>query len=109
MIFVKLLALIVAGTILSKTYFDFKKKRETLSMFLFWTITWLAVAVFAIWPELYFKAEKFLGGFGLGAGTFLGLVFVFILFISYRVYVKAHRLERQLRDLVMKLGLKEIE
>lgn len=108
-IIIKLITLFISVTVLSKTYLDYKKKKETFSMFLFWTITWLAVLFFAIWPRIYLNVKEYFNNFGVGSVTFVGLIFIFLFFVTYRVYVKTHRLERQVRDLVMKIGLKDVE
>jgi hypothetical protein len=99
----------MTGTVLSKSYLDYKKKKETLIMFSFWLITWTGILLFALYPSLFFTIGDKVKSQGIGYGTMLGLIFMFLFFVTYRVYVKAHRLERQLRDLVMKMGLKDIE
>lgn len=109
MIVIRLITIIITLTVLSKTYMDYKKGRETLSMFLFWIITWSIVVALALWPSVYFNLQNYFQGFGVGVVTFIGLLFIFLFFVTYRVYVKAQRLERQLKDLVVKLGIKDIE
>ncbi|MDO8513863.1 MAG: DUF2304 family protein [bacterium] len=105
----KIISIILFILVASKTYLDYKKKKETLGMFLFWVIAWAIIAVFALKPVLFIELNSQFGNQNTGIGTYLGIAFVFLFFITYRVYVKSHRLERQLRDLVMKLGLRDVE
>lgn len=104
----KILAVLLTIIVLSKTFLDYKKKQETGVMLIFWVISWLGILLLSVKPNYLFLINDRIGKDGAGVGTLLGIAFMFLFFVTYRVYVKAHRLERQLRDLVMKLGLKEI-
>lgn len=78
-------------------------------MTFFWLITWTSIIILAYYPFLIDKINLMIGNKGNGVNTFLGAAFVFLLFITYRVYSKANRIERQIHDMVMKLGLKNID
>jgi hypothetical protein len=105
---VKLLALFFGGIAISKTFLDYKKKQESLIMFLFWSLTWLAVIIISFRPLLIdFIAGK-IGGRNGGTTTFIGMALIFILYVLYRVYQKSNRIELQLREMTTKLGLKDI-
>ncbi len=108
-IFSKILAIILAAMVISKTYLDLKKHREVLTTFLFWTIAWIAVVYVALDPGLFIKIVNKLSDSGTGFGTFFGLAFIFLFFITYRIYTKANRLEQQIKEIVMKIGIKEIK
>ena len=108
-IFTKIVSILLALLVISKTYLDYKKKREGLTMFLFWSITWVAIVYVAIKPSIFYKFATSLSNKDVGMGTFVGLAFVFLFYITYRVYVKANRLEQKLKDIVMKIGIKDID
>jgi len=109
MIFIKLFSLILGLVVISKTIHDYKKKKENVVMFLFWLIIWAVIIILAFFPFLIDEINDLLGGGGSGVNTFMGAAFVFLFFITYRVYTKANRLERQIHEMVMKLGLRDIE
>ena len=108
-IFTKIVAIIIGLTVISKTYYDFKKHYESLTMLLFWTLTWLLIIAAAVVPDFFLRLVEKASGDGVGLGTFAGVAFIFLLFVTYRVYTKANRLEKKMHDMVMRLGLKEIE
>jgi hypothetical protein len=108
-ILAKILSIVLGLVVISKTFLDYRKEKESLTMFLFWLITWGSVITFSIFPTLIERFNKLIGEQGSGVNTFIGAAFVFLLFITYRVYTKANRLEQQLHQMVMKLGLKDIE
>lgn len=108
-IIIKLASLILGFTVILKTFYDYKKHQESLATFLFWSITWLAIIYAAIRPEQIYKLTQSFAQDNIGAGTFFGIAFIFLLFVTYRVYTKANRLEKKIRDIVMEIGLKDIE
>jgi hypothetical protein len=105
----KILSIALGLIVISKTFLDFKKEKESLIMFIFWLITWGTVITLSVFPTLIESFNQFVGSQGNGVNTFIGAAFVFLLFITYRVYTKANRIEQQLHQMVMKMGLKEIE
>lgn len=109
-IFARILSVILGLIVISKTYLDYKKKYDGATMFAFWVITWLIVIFLSIYPAAIEIINRKIGenGTGTGLNTFFGSAFVFLLFVTYRVYTKANRLERKIHDMVMKLGLREI-
>lgn len=108
-LFSKFLAVFLAFLVITKSFYDFRKKREGLFVFLFWIITWLFIAYVAIKPGLFYKLVNSMASENIGIGTFVGIAFVFLFYVTYRVYVKANRLEIQIREIVMKIGVKDIE
>lgn len=108
-IFAKVLSIILGLVVISKAYLDFKKKNDGLFMFLFWVITWLSVILFSLYPSLIDRINQFVGEEGSSVNTFIGAAFVFLLFVTYRVYTKANRLEKQIHEMTMKLGLKDLD
>lgn len=106
---IKILSLFLGITVISKTYLDYKKKQEGLAMFLFWSIAWIVIIYAAIVPEQIYKVMQNFSKQNIGTGTFVGIAFMFLFFVTYRVYTKANRLEQKIKDVVTKIGLKEIE
>jgi len=107
--FVKIISLVLGLMVISKTYLDYKKKNESFFMFIFWTVAWIGIIIVSLFPELINEALEISSAQKIGTGTFLGIALVFLFFIIYRVYIKANRLEKKIHDMVMKLGLKDID
>lgn len=107
--FVKIISLLLGLMVISKTYLDYKKKNESFFMFFFWTVAWIGIIILSIFPEIINQALEISKAQKIGTGTFLGIALVFLFFVIYRVYIKANRLEKKIHDMVMKLGLKDIE
>jgi len=108
-IFTKIFAILLALTVITKTFYDYKKKREILSTFAFWTIAWVLIVYVALKPTLFYNLLSSMANENIGIGTFVGVAFIFLFYITYRVYIKANRLERQIKDIVMRIGIKDIE
>jgi len=108
-ILTKILAVFLALLVISKSFYDYKKKQESLTTFLFWSAAWAGIVYVAINPSVFYKFLINLGNENIGMGTFVGIAFIFLFFITYRVYVKAHRLEQKIKDIVMKIGIKDID
>lgn len=107
--FPKIIALIFGVIVIAKTLTDFRKKKENWQMFLFWLILWLGIIFIAFDPIII---DEIIIHFGHGTytlGQIFGIGFVFIMFIVYRIYVKAHNLEQKLNYLVRQLALKDIK
>jgi hypothetical protein len=103
LIIAKVAAIAMAIFVLAKTTHDFKKKKETLTMFIFWYVLWWGVIVLTLFPRvidlIFFQGRS-------GVNTFLGLTSVFLLYLCYRIYIKADRVERTIQHLVRELALK---
>jgi hypothetical protein len=99
----KVFAVLLAVIAISKSYVDFRARRESLQMFLFWTITWTAIVVVALFRSI---VASLLEG-QAGVGTFLGMAVVFMFFMLYRIYVKLERLEQKITTLVQDIALRE--
>lgn len=106
-IIAKIVSIVLALVVISKSYLDFKKKRESLTMFLIWSLIWIIVVTIAVFPFIAEKAIDQLGSGRTGIGTVLGIGMVLMLYIVYRVYTKSNRIEYQLRELITKISLYE--
>lgn len=107
-IFTKIFSLALAVVVISRSISDFRSRKESLIMAIFWSAIWLAIAILAFYPQLIDIIINRLDN-GSGIGTFNGIALVFIMFICYRIYAKAHRVEQNLRKVATQVGLKDIE
>jgi len=99
----KVFSIFLAAIAISKSYVDFRARRESLQMFVLWTVTWLAIVLVALFPSII---GTLISG-QAGVGTFLGMAIVFLFFLMYRIFVKLERLEQQLTTLVQDIALRE--
>lgn len=102
----KLLALALAAIIISKSVISYTQRKESLSMTLFWLLTWGSIIALTFSPTL---VDKIIGEARIGVGTILGVGLVFVYFVTYRVYTKAERTERHLQELIRKLAINEAD
>ena len=106
-LFSQVCSVILATIAISKSYVDFRARRESLQMFFLWTFTWTSIVIVAVFPSIIDFLIK--TGAETGTGRVLGMALVFLFFLLYRVYVKLERLEQQITMLVQEiaLGVKE--
>jgi hypothetical protein len=103
----KIFSLVLALIALSKSYVDFRGRRESFSMLLFWTGTWILIVVFALFPSLVDILLSFSGTARTGLGTFFGMALVFLYFVVYRLYVKLERIEQNLTKVIQEIALRD--
>ncbi len=105
MIILKAIAVLLGLVSITKTYIDFRKKREPLVMFLFWLLLWVITITVLIYPALVDRLAALTRDTTVTIGSLTAMAFVFLLYIVYRVYTKAARIEYQQTELIRKLGL----
>jgi hypothetical protein len=109
LIFAKIFAILLSVLVIARSITDYKNKKESLEMTAFWVVIWSLIIVVAYYPNLVDKLIALVGGNRTGLGTIFGMGLVFVLFITYRIYIKANRIEKNL-DLLSRnfslLGLK---
>lgn len=98
-------ASIFAILVVSRSLVDYKQKKESLQMTLFWVVIWISVLALAFFPWLVDQIIANSGGDRTGLGTIFGMGLVFMLFVSYRIYVKANRIEKNLDKLSREFSL----
>lgn len=104
---VLILAKIIADTVaifaVAKTAHDFRRRKESLIMFLFWFFVWWGVFILTLFPQII---DKVFGAGRSGVNTFIGLVIVFVMYLTYRIYLKADRTERMLQRLIKEMAVR---
>jgi hypothetical protein len=102
----RILALIFAGLIISKSVLSFMQRKENWVMTLFWVLTWGAIVALAFWPSL---VTKLTDETQTGIGTITGIGLIFIYFVVYRVYVKVDRVEKDMQKLIRDIAVKDAD
>jgi hypothetical protein len=97
-------SLFLAVVAISKSYVDFRSRRESLQMFVLWTLMWAGIVFVALVPSV---VDVVLGGSNAGVGRLLGMALVFVVFLLYRVYAKVERLEQKITALVQEIALRD--
>jgi hypothetical protein len=105
LILVKLAAVLIAAVSISKSYLDYRKKQESRVMFLFWSIIWCAAAIIMVYPKLIDTVISAFQGQTVTLSSITGLALIFMLYIVYRIYTKAARIEYKQNEMIRKLGL----
>ena len=104
-IFAKIFSAIFAIVVLSRSIVDYRDRKESLQMTVFWIMVWIIIIAIAFFPVLIDETIKLFGGDRSGLGTVLGMGLVFIMFISYRIYIKANRVEKNAAKLSREIAL----
>jgi hypothetical protein len=102
----QILSVLFGALAISKSYVDFRSRRESLPMFLLWSAIWFLVVLIALFPATVTELLT-AGGGQAGIGTLLGMAIIVLLFLLYRVNVKIERLEQKFTTLVQELALRE--
>src|SRR5947207_79209 len=107
LIIAQIFSVLLAGITISKSYVDLRAKRESLSLFLFWTATWIAIVGIALFPNVIDILITSFGSGRTGLGTFFGMALVFLYFIVYRIYSKLERMDQKLTKVVQEIALRD--
>lgn len=108
-IFAKIFSAVFAIVVLSRSIVDYRSRKESLQMTVFWIMIWVAIIAIAFFPALIDRTIEFFGGDRTGLGTVLGMGLVFIMFVSYRIYVKANRVEKHIAKLSREIALQHLK
>ena len=99
----QLLSIVLAAIVISKSYVDFRARRESVQMFVLWTVLWTGIVLVAVRPSI---VDVLIGG-RAGVGTFLGVAVVLLFFLGYRIYVRLERLEQKLTVVIQEMALRD--
>jgi len=105
----KIFATVFGVLVIARSIIDYRTKKESLQMTIFWVAVWAAIVIITYCPNLIEEFIRLTGGERTGMGTVFGMAIVFVLFINYRIYVKANRVEKILGQIVRKISLQEIK
>ncbi len=103
----KLLAFVLTLVVISKTYIDYRRGRESRQLFIIWMSIWLVLLIVIAFPGLIDYISLKLSNQTTSVGALFGLAFTFLLFLMYRIYAKAARIEYNQNKLIRALALKE--
>lgn len=103
------IATFFAAIVIAKSFDEFRRGREPWPVFLSWLSIWLVVIIVALFPGITTWARERIFGPDAGLGTIFGIAIVLLLFLSYRIYLKAERVERTLNQLISDLALRDFE
>ena len=109
LIIARVFATFFSVLVIARSFIDYKAKKESLQMTIFWIVVWATIIAISFWPNLIQTFINFTGGERTGLGTVFGMAIIFLLFVSYRVYVKANRIEKMVGRIVRDLALKDME
>ncbi len=109
LIIAKTFATIFALLVIARSIVDYKNKKESLTMTIFWIILWFAIIILTYFPKIIDYSIRLLGGDKTGLGTIFGMAIIFVLFICYRVYVKANRIEKKVEMISRQYSLLSFE
>lgn len=101
----KLFAIALAVIAISKSYLDYKRKLEPKIMFIFWVIVWLVATVLVTYPVIVERLNAYTKDQSLTIGSITSVSYIFMLYIVYRIYAKAARLEHQLSRVTRNVAL----
>lgn len=105
----KIFASILGILVIARSLVDLKNKRESLTMTVFWVAVWAGILVLAYWPKVIDDMIQTLGGQRTGLGTVFGMAIAFVLFVNYRIYIKANRVEKTLAKIARQLALDSLK
>jgi hypothetical protein len=106
-ILIKAIAVLIAIISIIKSYLDYRRKHDSWIMFLFWTFVWFGSGLVVVYPPIIDKITQVSPDQAPTVSSLIALAFIFMLYIVYRVYVKAMRIEYQQSELIRKLGLEK--
>lgn len=105
----KIFALILGIVVIARSLADYRAKKESFQMTVFWVTIWLFVLAMATFPAISGGIIHLFGDNRSGLGTIFGMAIVFVLFICYRIYIKAQRIEKQINAITRNIALRDMK
>ena len=101
---IQVLAIIIAVFAISRALFRLKKRKISLSAFMFWCVLWVAVVIVAFIPGV---TAYFSDIFGVRRGidfiVYLSIILLF--YMIFRVYVKLENISQQITKITRELAI----
>ncbi len=85
-------------------FYRFQSGKNSFSSFLIWTIAWVFVIIFSIYPD---ASDVFANAFGITRGLDFIIIaaLVFVLYLGSRLYYKIDRLQDDVNKIVKEVAL----
>lgn len=87
---------------------NYRSRRFSLSSSLFWSIVWLSVAVVFWFPETASRLAVALG-IGRGADLVTYSAIIVLVYLVYRLFVRAERMEHAITELTRAISLHDTQ
>lgn len=94
--------------VLAHSYDDYRRGKESWQIFVFWSVASLAIMAVTLFPQIITWTIEQLGGQRTGLGTIFGLGLVFLFYLSYRIFLKADRIEKRFTKLIQDIALRDL-
>jgi len=105
MTIISILISILTIFIISRIFFRIKDKNLSVSMGLFWIMSWITIAVVTFFPQITTNFSELIGiGRGVDAAFFITLLF--LSYIIFRLYVKIDNLDKNMTELTINITKK---
>jgi small membrane protein len=103
---IQILIIVFALFALSRVFLRFRDNKLTKNEFLFWTLVWLAVVVFAFMPQVTSIVSSILG-IGRGVDLVIYLSIIVLFYLMFRLYVKVDSIRKDITQLVRKFAIED--
>ena len=104
MLFYSIIFPIISLVAIIVFYLRFRKGKHSLSSFILWSILWILIIIFSIFPE---SSMIFARIFGITRGLdfIIILALAFIFYLGVRLYYKIDKLEEDVNKIVKEVSL----
>lgn len=106
-IILKIIAIVLGLVAITKSVLEYRKRQESFTVMAVWVVIWVVIIGLALYPAVIDSTIEYFSGRRGTIGQIAGLGFVLVLFVVYRVYLKAHRLDQKITKLVRRIALYE--
>ena len=107
-IVLKIIATLFGGVALAKTILTYKAKEDSFTVSVVWAAVWVGIIFIAWRPVTIDQIADIFDGRSTTIGQIAGIGFVLLVFVLYRMYLKAHRQEQKIIALVRYIALQEV-
>lgn len=104
-IVLKIIATLLGSVALAKTVLAYKAKEDSFTVSLVWAIVWVGIIFIAWRPATIDQIADIFDGRSTTIGQIAGIGFVLLVFVLYRMYLKAHRQEQKIIALTRHIAL----